>query len=95
MRPRDQVLEPVAVLLREAELIQRQDHVRPIEDTHDDPFAVCGRDCADTNVDVLAGDLSADTTVLREPLLAMFRPAMIFTRAMIEDCACFGASTFL
>ena len=26
---------------------------------------------------------------------AMFKPDMIFTRAITEDCACLGASTFL
>ena len=65
----DQPAERAERLLVHAEILKREEDVRPVEDPHDDPFAKDHRDHAHAHVDLLAADLKLDPAVLRKPLL--------------------------
>src|SRR2546425_5163727 len=68
--PLDERLEVLERVGPEAELLQRQEDTGAIEESHDDRFAVHGRNRGDSDVDAPAMQRDPDTAVLRQPPLA-------------------------
>ena len=57
-------LEPLPVLVAEPEVAEPDLDVVAVQDPHDDRLSMHGWDDADTQVDVLAGDVDLDPAVL-------------------------------
>src|SRR5581483_6942143 len=69
VRAANQVIDDIQMIFAEADIGQIVEHARTIEQTNGDALAVDAGRGGDAHVDVLAGDLAADTPVLRQPLL--------------------------
>ena len=66
MRPLDERLEVLEHLRGEAELLERQEDARAVEEPHDDRLAVHGGDRRDADVHAPAAERDADAPVLRQ-----------------------------
>ena len=63
----EQALEGFLVVAEKSELGQTEHQTRFVEHTHDDAFAMIGRNSGNAQIDRLAADLHLDAPVLRQP----------------------------
>src|SRR2546422_903398 len=69
VRALDQRVETLERVGREAELVERQEHARALQQPHDDRLAVHGGDGGHADVHARAVQVDADAAILRQPPL--------------------------
>src|SRR5690606_25845048 len=74
VRPLDDLLEALVVGLVETQLLEVDEAILLVEDSHDDALAVSSRESADAKVDIAPLSAHLDASVLRAPLLRHVHP---------------------